>query len=521
MLRLSPAGLSICLLLLLAGCDYSGSLEAVQCDESSPCGPGASCVGNYCVSDATDPDAGPSEETDAAGEPDAGDADTAETDADTGCPALECGDAECGVVTNDCGQSLECGPCADGFCLVEELRCVECLESGDCADDASCDDNLCVCHEPVCPENACGTVVNSCGAEVECGTCDDGSCAENQCVPCDPAGVPYGAGAGSEEDPYRICDWSQWITLAATMADWSDHFILYADLQAGPVSPVGTFDDRFSGSLDGQGHSIIGLQITNGSEYTGLFGVLGGGTIINLVLEDPQVQGAGATGALAGGVGDGSVINRVQVVQSSGAHVSGTTEVGGLIGRLAFGTVTESSSEAKVTGTGNAVGGLVGRNYSTIARTFATGTITGEDSEVGGLVGDNRGNILDSYATGDVTGTNSSVGGLAGVHRRNCTDGAQRYIVDSYGYGEASGGSLVGGLIGGRVLCSQTYHNPAALIDSVFNSSSGSPDNNRGFPLTAAEFEDESNFPEAWDFEAVWILEEGTHTRPHLRWEDQ
>src|SRR5699024_4511168 len=70
-------------------------------------------------------------------------------------------------------------------------------------------------------------------------------------------------------------------------------------------------------------------------------------------------------------------------------EVEGIHEVGGLIGELTDGQVTNSYACADVTGMTNDnsnIGGLIGNNYGTIENTYAFGKVTGEKN-VGSLIG--------------------------------------------------------------------------------------------------------------------------------------
>ncbi|QSG13348.1 putative membrane protein [Halapricum desulfuricans] len=99
---------------------------------------------------------------------------------------------------------------------------------------------------------------------------------------------------------------------------------------------------------------------------------------------------------------------------------TGPTQFGGLVGQNYKGTVTTSNATGDVqAGDATDVGGLIGYNdvtqQSTIRETHAIGDVTGS-SNVGGLVGTNIDDLVaDSYATGNVTGS-SNVGGLVGAN---------------------------------------------------------------------------------------------------------
>jgi len=256
--------------------------------------------------------------------------------------------------------------------------------------------------------------------------------------------------------------------------------------------PIGTEDNLFTGTFDGQGYEIRDLFINRPSEsYVGLFGAVNqSGGIKNIGVTNATVIGEDAVGGLVGvcygtvtnSYSTGSVTSEADagglvgwnqgIVSNSYATctvIGGFVFVGGLVG-VNDGTVTNSYSTGSVTGYGQCIGGLVGGNgYSspgTVSNSYSTGRVTGEDDvgglvganwpegivsdcyaagnvdgerEVGGLVGGNDGTVTDSYSTGNVTGE-ADAGGLVG--------GNHDIVSNSYSTGSVTGNSSVGGLVG-------------------------------------------------------------------------
>ena len=200
--------------------------------------------------------------------------------------------------------------------------------------------------------------------------------------------------------------------------------------------PIGSSSSSFTGTFDGNGHTISNLYINYPTtDRMGLFSRLDvGGIIRNVGMED--------------------------------VNVTGFWSVGGLVG-VSSGTITTSYAMGDVTGM-NYVGGLVGENYNTITTSYATGTVTG-DYSVGGLAGRNdTGSVITaSYATGDVTGTGLFAGGLAGW---NDTGSA---ITTSYATGDVSGTFNVGGLVGhnsrGSTITASYYDSAAVITGNIIN----------------------------------------------------
>ncbi len=212
-------------------------------------------------------------------------------------------------------------------------------------------------------------------------------------------------------------------TLQGMKNSLSGLFALGADIDAMGTSgwnggagftPVGTSGFAFNGSFAGLGHTICDLTINRpATDYVGLFGYIS---------SSARVRDVGI-------IGDSSV--------------TGHFYVGGLVGYISGGTVSNSYATDGVTAGSEAVGGLVGRNYDggTISNSYATGSVSSISGYAGGLVADNNGTVIDSFATGNVSG-NNNVGGLAG--------GGGGPITNSYATGDVSGPSAdIGGLVGG------------------------------------------------------------------------
>lgn len=146
---------------------------------------------------------------------------------------------------------------------------------------------------------------------------------------------------------------------------------------------IGTVDNPFTGSFDGQGHTISGLYIDNSSDYQGLFGCTKNAKIHDFKLHGSISSKYKYTGSVAGYI-SGSEIENI----SSYCKITGFDSIGGIIG------YNDSS----------VISGC--KNYSEIVKswTFHSGTdysLYGEMS-VGGIVGINKGTIYNSENYGTV-----------------------------------------------------------------------------------------------------------------------
>jgi hypothetical protein len=189
--------------------------------------------------------------------------------------------------------------------------------------------------------------------------------------------------------------------------------------------------------------------------------------------------------------------------------VSGTVNVGGLVGINYGGTVSNSSSTGSVIGT-SYVGGLVGysvKSYSnqdagTVSSSYATGSVSGTSDNVGGLVGYNQeATVISSYARGSVIGTDS-VGGLVG----NNFNGT---VSSSYAIGSVSGNSNLGGLVG---LSNVNINN-----SNFYEDSTGQVNAGKGVPQSTANMKIEGTYT-GWDFTNTWGINPSRNNGyPYLR----
>ena len=255
----------------------------------------------------------------------------------------------------------------------------------------------------------------------------------------------YSGGDGLSGNPYKIATVSDLIELSNTSGDWGAYFIqtsnIVFDENEGNVdwdgdgsadwdtedqkgfSPIGNSSTNFTGSYDGQNHTINNLYIDRSTtNYIGLFGYLNNADIDGVNLNDVDITGNNQTGALAGRFYTGTIDDCFV----SGS-VYGGDNSGGLAGNVVLRSVIHNcGADVAVTGFYN-VGGFAGRLYHNddnddnkplITNSYATGNAFAQDRNVGGFVGWNAGLISQCYATGDATcnnGLKGRVGGFAGA----------------------------------------------------------------------------------------------------------
>lgn len=168
------------------------------------------------------------------------------------------------------------------------------------------------------------------------------------------------------------------------------------DMDANIWVPIGSNGYPYTGKFNGNGHVVTGLRSPMNEENMGMFGIINGAQITDLVA---QANFAGGT----------------------------MRNIGTVVGKMTTGLLSNVEAAGTLTGTNNTenIGGLVGHaEAGTIHSAFAVNTMTGGNNTVmGGLVGTNKANLYNSYANTTMTGTTATKGGLVGVNNgevENC-----------------------------------------------------------------------------------------------------
>lgn len=295
-------------------------------------------------------------------------------------------------------------------------------------------------------------------------------------------------GLGTSADPYQIENGTQLLLFQsivngtysstqtanpAACAELTDNIDMRSIAN---FAPIGTKTDSYTGTFNGNNHSISGLTV-NGSDAAGLFGYVNGATIQNINLCDSQIT---ATGDYAGGI-VGFATDNAKIVNCSTSKIridaANSRHIGGIIGRGEGSTeISNCTNTSTLAGTYN-VGGIAGSlNGGSITNCGNSGDLPAiwANGCVGGIVGfTNAGQISTCYNTGKVTGaSNADVGGIVGLFKSSFS------ISDCYNVGDVHGGQLTGGIAGSAIGTFRYCYNTGAVTDSpcrggVIGSNSG------------------------------------------------
>ena len=231
--------------------------------------------------------------------------------------------------------------------------------------------------------------------------------------------------------------------------------------------PIG-FYSNYSGTFDGQNHTISGLLLNHPDAYA-KYGEIGfvaeltsGGCIRDLTIADslfaPPISNkeyfvGGIVGRMWAGT---SVIN---------CHFQGTIRanttyylhtLGGIAG-CSNGTITDCTSRGWIKGYSNGgAGGIVGNtygsgvvrgcvNYASVVNELPSTYYGGKDSAAGGIVAVlNRGTVRDCCNKGDVSGEHTWVGGIVG--RAEGWENQWAYIIRCWNEGSVNYCGIAGNI---------------------------------------------------------------------------
>lgn len=259
-------------------------------------------------------------------------------------------------------------------------------------------------------------------------------------------------GDGTAENPYLISTLGD---MQQMKTEPTANYRLAADIDMTGYPTTWTPVENFTGTLDGDGHTLSNFVIGSETSEVGLFGMLGDGskvkdlTIINPVIE---LNGNNSYAGIISGHAVGDTISNVHIYGAVIKGDNGAT-VGGFVGQPAlYSEISGSSFEGTINVPGaDNVGGIAGetRTSSNVVACSVKGSLTAASS-LGGIVGttgtDSK--VLDCHA--DVTmEAKNTVGGIVG------TNGSRAAVSRNYVSGTISAtsasqwsGLSLGGIVG-------------------------------------------------------------------------
>lgn len=325
----------------------------------------------------------------------------------------------------------------------------------------------------------------------------------------------------------------------------------------------------FVGTFDGNGNSIVGLEIdysTDSTTYSG-FGFIrhlgAGGKVMNLNLLLPEIQSHNRNHSNIGSVVGKCVNGIISNVHVALGNVKGFQDIGGIVGNASNCTISKSTFEkGKVSGLLN-VGGIAGSISSSILfqDKFSGTTMneTGSDyyctnpnyfnessclgngtwqvaTKYGGVAGNCSGGSIDQVMTeGNINGV-AYVGGLCGNHSSTTVTNSYS-LANVRATGLDSTSSYVGGLFGAADWGSEQYTFHALGVVSGLSNDAGGLFGFNGAPRSpdADNLSLKSNIPAGityanlrdsaysgytnFDKTNVWIFDDNGYDLPRLKWE--
>ncbi|MFH1194249.1 MAG: LamG-like jellyroll fold domain-containing protein [bacterium] len=258
-------------------------------------------------------------------------------------------------------------------------------------------------------------------------------------------------GSGTSGDPYLIANLDNLNWLSLNSSKWGSYYKQTADIDASSSStwdgnkgwsPIGNNTTNFTGTYDGDGHTISGLFINRSStNYLGFFGKTNTGAVIqNLGLVDINIMG---TLDYIGGLVGIANTSSISKCYSTGSVTGSTSSIGGLFGLLLQSNVANCYSTASVIGY-NRTGGFVGEiGGGSLSYCYSKGLVTAGGPYVGGFTGNSNISITISFWDTETSGKATSAGG-AGVVGKTTAEMITLSTFTSAGwdfYGESANGT--------------------------------------------------------------------------------
>ena len=187
-----------------------------------------------------------------------------------------------------------------------------------------------------------------------------------------------GSGGIALEDTYDQATKTYYVYTAVGLKEWADKVnkgeislnakcLLFDDIDFGGEewTPLGSsIAIGFSGTFDGQGHTISNMKIA-GTGYVGLFGhIEEGGTVQNVTFEDVEIsqQTADSYAGVIAGRNDGTIIH-CQIVDGTVTLNDVNSRAGGIAGQNYGAVFFCEVTDCSVSNTSGIAGGIVGESF--------------------------------------------------------------------------------------------------------------------------------------------------------------
>lgn len=245
-------------------------------------------------------------------------------------------------------------------------------------------------------------------------------------------------------------------------------------------NPIGT-DKGFSGTFDGQNHTVSGMKINRNTYYQGLFKHINdNGEVKNLGITNSNItilrnadsnslqnagmivgynEGAirncytGENTAISSYTSAGGIVGQNRgIIENSNNAASITanqSRAGGICATNVIGTITNCSNTGEIASNITYAGGICGTTIhpdSLIMNCYNAGNISSGKYYTGGIIGNAAsGKVLNCYNIGDITITSSIVNRYPGGICGNCN---KAEILNCYNAGNVSAKGGTGGIAG-------------------------------------------------------------------------
>lgn len=264
----------------------------------------------------------------------------------------------------------------------------------------------------------------------------------------------------------------------------SYNFVLKNDIDASGLvdakgkstyNTIGGGNTAFTGTFDGDGHTIVGLQAKGG-----IFGKLGSGAVVKNINIASSVFTGINTGDSVGAVAAENNGGSISGISGYGNTVKGSGgSIGGLVGKNYGGISNSNDQSTVIAGAGTVAGGIAGVNGTNADKggtidnvqsysAVTTGVLAGNQyaSNLGGIVGKNE-LVLDKYNINNVsahgitgkTGNTQTSGGIVGTNEGRISNAYNESIIH--------GSENIGGVAGKNV--TQASNSKLAELNDIAN----------------------------------------------------